>query len=504
MKISIRQKLIQYSLIILAVNVFIGFAVYKSNQKLNESEQWVQHTEQVIMQSGEVLLHCNDIVISSRGYVITNDSSFLRPTILPKMIFDEVRELRQLIQDNQAQQQRVDSLAFNIHKYLSFSSQTVESRRKQGLTAAIALITTKRGKQYNDQILQLINSIKQEETALLKIRQQTNKRSVTAFNALTAVMFVLLDLFTILLLIIVGIYLRQNEEKEKQAAELVIANKELAFQNEEKEKRAAELVIANDELVFQNKEKERRALELIRAKENAEECDQLKTAFIRNLSHEIRTPLNTIIGFSSLLNDEETSKEDVKEFTSLIDQSGKRLIEMINNILEISSIQTGQVEIKKKPILVESIFSDLLSFFNPKTIAKNISLKYHNQGDKLRIIYSDEAKVYQIIANLISNAIKFSESGNIDFGYLIKDKLIQFYVKDTGIGIPEAIYNKIFDNFIQAEFKMSRGYEGSGLGLAICKGLVGLLGGRIWVESEVNKGSTFFFTLPYKPIILAS
>jgi len=142
------------------------------------------------------------------------------------------------------------------------------------------------------------------------------------------------------------------------------------------------------------------------------------------------------------------------------------------------------------------ILLDLLSVFNTKTMAKNIHLKYHNQGDKLRIIYSDEAKVYQIIANLISNAIKFSGSGNIDFGYVVKDKLIQFYVKDTGIGIPEALYNKVFDNFIQAEFKMSRAYEGSGLGLAICKGLVGLLGGRIWVESEVSKGSTFFFTLP--------
>jgi len=177
---------------------------------------------------------------------------------------------------------------------------------------------------------------------------------------------------------------------------------------------------------------------------------------------------------------------------------------MVNNILDISSIQTGQVEIRKRPIFIESIFSDLLRFFNPISIAKNINLRYHNQGDKLRMINSDEAKVYQIIGNLISNAIKFSESGNIDFGYVVKDHLIQFYVKDTGIGIPETLYNKVFDSFTQAEFKMSRGYEGSGLGLAICKGLVGLLGGSIWVESEINQGTTFFFTIPYNHMALVS
>ncbi|MCX6320348.1 MAG: ATP-binding protein [Bacteroidia bacterium] len=294
----------------------------------------------------------------------------------------------------------------------------------------------------------------------------------------------------------------QNEEKEKRAAELIIANKELAFQNREKEKRADELIIANKELAFQNDEKEKRAEELIIAKLKAEENDNLKTAFLQNMSHEIRTPLNGIIGFSGLLDSENLNKDDIKEFTAIISQSGKRLIEIVNNVLDISKIQTGQVEIERKPVLINSIFSDLFTFFSHFAKIKNNSINYHNLDDKKRIIFSDETKVHQILTNLLNNAIKFTESGSIDFGYEIKDNIIQFYVRDTGIGIPPEMYDRIFDRFTQAEQSLSRNYEGAGLGLAICKGLVELLGGRIWVESEINKGTTFFFTLPYIPVAL--
>ena len=289
----------------------------------------------------------------------------------------------------------------------------------------------------------------------------------------------------------------QNEEKEKRAAELGIANKELVFQNEEKEKRAAELIIANTELIFQNQEKEKRAAELIIAKENAEESDKLKTAFLQNMSHEIRTPLNGIIGFSSLLNEDDNSKEEIKEYTAIISQSGKRLIEIVNNVLDISKIQTGQIVIKPKSILINSIFADLFTFFSPIANAKNITLNYNNHNDKFRAIYTDEAKLHQILTNLINNAIKFTKSGHIDFGYEIKNNFIQLYVKDTGIGLPKELFERIFDRFIQAEQSMTKNYEGAGLGLAISKGLVELLGGKIWVESELKKGTTFYFTLPY-------
>jgi len=259
----------------------------------------------------------------------------------------------------------------------------------------------------------------------------------------------------------------------------------------------AELNRTNKELTLQNEENEKRIESLIIAKDLAEESDELKGVFLQNISHKIRTPLNGIIGFSELLGKEELNKEEIKEFTSLIGQSGKRLIEIINNILDISKIQTGQVKAEKKPILIKSMFSELFDFFNPVAQAKRIRLKYYNQEDENRTIYSDEAKLNQILTNLISNALKFTESGDIEFGYEIKDDVIQFFVKDTGPGIPKGMHDKVFDKFVQGESYSYKNYEGAGLGLSICKGLVELLGGKIWVESEINKGSSFYFLLPY-------
>lgn len=240
--------------------------------------------------------------------------------------------------------------------------------------------------------------------------------------------------------------------------------------------------------------------ELMLTKMKAEESDKLKTAFLQNMSHEIRTPLNGIIGFSTLLNADDLSKDDIKEFTAMISQSGKRLIEIVNNILDISKIQTGQFKLKQKTISINSIFSDLLTFFSPFARTKNITLNYNCTDDTNELIYSDESKLFQILTNLINNAIKFTMSGSIDFGYEIKGEIVQFYVKDTGIGITPEFHEKIFDKFTQADLSISRGFEGAGLGLAICKGLVELIGGKIWVESELKVGSTFYFSIPYIPI----
>ncbi len=282
------------------------------------------------------------------------------------------------------------------------------------------------------------------------------------------------------------VIIQHNNISERKNAEelLLIQNKEIEAQYEE-------YMQLNEVLRQTNYD-----LEI--AKDHAEESDKLKTAFLQNMSHEIRTPLNGIIGFSNLLSGEDISHEDIKEFTGIIKQSGNRLIEIINNVLDISKIETGQIVLNKKSFSVNSLIADLYLFFSPLALAKDIELNFHefltNSND---IIHTDDSKLSQILTNLINNAIKFTPSGSIDFGYEIKGGMIQFYVKDTGIGISPEHQEKIFDRFTQIDLSITRGFEGAGLGLAICKGLVEFLGGEIWVESEVNIGTTFFLNLPY-------
>ncbi|MDB5282682.1 MAG: Phytochrome-like protein cph1 [Bacteroidota bacterium] len=269
----------------------MGYAVYQSNQKLKDSENWVQHTEEVIYQSANILSLAKDIETGARGFVITNDSTFLEPLYAARKItFKDIEQLRQLTRDNISQQERVDSLDFYLQKRLEFSNQSVELRSKKGLAAAIALSATREGKRYTDRIRKLTADLQQEENGLLIQRKVANARSAATLNRYSIILFILIAIFIVLLLVTTANYLLeqkhrleinqlnivleqkvadrekmfafQNDEKEKRAAELVIANKELAFQNDEKEKRAAELAIANKELAFQNDEKEKRASEL--------------------------------------------------------------------------------------------------------------------------------------------------------------------------------------------------------------------------------------------------
>lgn len=237
---------------------------------------------------------------------------------------------------------------------------------------------------------------------------------------------------------------------------------------------------------------------LIAAKEAAEKSEKLKTAFLQNISHEIRTPLNGILGFSDILTRPDISSDQTIEYTGIIKQSSKKLLEIINDILDISKIETDQVLIKKQVFSINDLFNSIYNFYSQSIDQKGIKfISNTNLSFENSFIESDKTKLNQILSNLINNAIKFTQNGSIEIGYNLSEKEIIFYVKDTGIGIKEEIRNRVFDRFYHYESSESHEYEGFGLGLSISEGLVKLLGGKIWFNSSPGNGSEFCFSIPY-------
>jgi len=235
--------------------------------------------------------------------------------------------------------------------------------------------------------------------------------------------------------------------------------------------------------------------ELIKAKEKAEESDRLKTSFLANMSHEIRTPLNSIIGFSDLLLDPFYEPEQQIEFVNTIKQSGNNLSAIISDIIDLSRIETGQITMRKDQFSVAQLIQNIGN--EQSYLIKEGGLEIRiNKPDQDIIIKGDEGRVKQILLNFISNAIKFSEKGFVEIGYSFRLNTVQFYVKDTGIGIPKEFHEKIFERFRQIETAHTRKYGGNGLGLAISKQLAELMGGKVSMESKPGMGSTFYFSLP--------
>lgn len=263
-----------------------------------------------------------------------------------------------------------------------------------------------------------------------------------------------------------------------------------------------------------NLKKERRYRSLLRrerenltiAKRKAEEGDRLKTSFLANMSHEIRTPMNAILGFSNLLSHPEIGESEKEEFVSLIKVNGKNLLTLVEDIIDISKIDSGQLQIKNAPCKLHNIMLDLFNNFQDDIKRRGLfNLKlYLKEGvsDENILILTDENRLKQILVNLIGNAVKFTERGFVEFGYTqMEDQFLQFYVKDTGIGLPRGKENEIFERFSKFNNDKQRLYGGTGIGLSIAKNLVDLLGGEIWVESEAMIGTTFYFTLPYHRLV---
>jgi PAS domain S-box-containing protein len=238
--------------------------------------------------------------------------------------------------------------------------------------------------------------------------------------------------------------------------------------------------------------------ELKKALVKAQESDRLKSAFLANMSHEIRTPMNGIIGFSELFLEKDLSFEERKEYAKIVINSSKQLLSIVNDILDISKIEAGVVQLNFENISINKLLRNLLVFYTPLAQEKKLNLICKvGLKDTDSIIKIDKTKLNQVLTNLISNSLKFTDQGEIEFGYELIEGKLRFYVKDSGVGIDEKLHHKIFDRFVQADTDFDKQNKGTGLGLAISKKFIELFGGEIWLNSK-STGTIVYFTIPYK------
>ncbi|MEI6060612.1 MAG: PAS domain S-box protein [Bacteroidota bacterium] len=244
-------------------------------------------------------------------------------------------------------------------------------------------------------------------------------------------------------------------------------------------------------------EKKEMIRELVIAKERAEESDRLKSAFLANMSHEIRTPMNGILGFTSLLKEPKLTGAEQQEYIAIIEKSGTRMLNIINDIISISKVEAGQLQVNITETNISQQLDYIYTFFKPEVEQKGMLLLLKNSlTANEAIIQTDREKVYAILTNLVKNATKFTQTGFIEIGLDKKDNFLVFSIRDTGTGIPKEQTEIIFERFRQGSESLSRNYEGAGLGLAISRAYVEILGGKIWFESEFTKGTMFYFTIP--------
>ena len=250
-------------------------------------------------------------------------------------------------------------------------------------------------------------------------------------------------------------------------------------------------------------------LELIKAKERSEEKDRFKSAFLANMGHEIKTPMIGIMGFTELLKKPELSDEKQHKYISMIEKGCANMLNMINDLVDIAKIEAGHINVHNSVFNVNEQIKYIYDFFQPEVESKGMQLFFQNGlPSNVAVVNTDREKILAILTNLVKNAINYSDKGTIEFGYnltpagIIADRVskpavLEFFVKDTGIGIPEDKMNVVFNRFVQAHMGESRSFMGAGLGLAISKAYVEKLGGKIWVQNNEEQGSTFYFTIPY-------
>ncbi len=336
-------------------------------------------------------------------------------------------------------------------------------------------------------------------TGVIGIARDFQKDAKTRLRGLALAMIIILIVVSITLIGLINRPLRilasslSNEDPD-QIAELVNQKTEFG----KIAQMISDFFVQKQKLVDEIEERIKVQTELTKAKDKAEESDRLKTSFLNNISHEIRTPINAIVGFSDLINDPRLDETERMEFTSIIVESSYRLMGVITDLINLSTVESGQEVLKLEQFSLNVFMHEIFAQIKPSVDLAKVKFTVdlaltdvHSQ------IIADRTKLHQIVMNLLKNSVKFTSKGRIEYGYIIRNADIEFFIRDTGVGIPKDKSEAIFARFQQADDSLSRQYGGAGLGLPIAKAYVDLMGGQMWFNSEVGKGTEFFFTIPF-------
>ena len=389
-----------------------------------------------------------------------------------------------------------DSLGLNSLKVSGYRQladlYTKHNRYKEALDA-FTKYNTARDSVYSDEKRRLLVEVDaryklESSESRIKI---LSKESALKESGLKKIRWVSYFWAILFLFFVIVSYLLYNSYKLKSSI-----NKKLLQEIEERKKAQQEIEVYQKDL---ERIVEERTAQLREAKERAEQSDRLKSSFLANISHEIRTPMNAIIGFATFLQDPTFDKENQTEAVTQIKVNGEILLSLLNDILDISLLEVNQLKIVDSDFSVQQSIREQVKhqMLGPLTkIKQGVELRY-NFDNRIDItLHADESRFRQILGNLLSNAAKFTEQGFIEIGYHIENKQIVFYVKDTGVGIPVAQQGVVFDRFSKFSASEDRFFSGTGVGLSLCRDILGLMGGKIWLDSTPGDGSTFFFTLP--------
>ena len=485
---KIKTKIYLSLLVPFFLIIFSGLNLYSSIQQNKESSSWVKHTHVVISEARLLIKLIVDMETGMRGFIITGKEEFLEPFYTGIEAWQlNIQDLKKRVRDNPPQIERLTLVNIRLEEWKKYIGNPSISARMNGeINSASALIEKGAGKEIVDGLRAQLQKFIEVEEALLAKREFRERRNSTSLIRSTIIATILGCL------ICIGIGFVLNRDLLSGVTGLLDGTKKIMSGKLDSK---VDLKDRGDELFDLANSFNAMTKQLVDSRNKLEKANKAKGQFLANMSHEIRTPLNGILGFASLLCDEPLNKKSV-EYVEHIQTSCENLLLIINDILDYSKIEAGKVEIEKFSFSLKDLVKSNSAIFFSISESKGLAFEIDIDSDIPSFVSGDKLRINQVLLNLLSNAFKFTEQGSIKLSVKRESNIFSFEVRDTGLGIAKDKISKVFFSFQQADESTTREFGGTGLGLSISSKLVEMMGGELKVESELNKGSRFYFSIP--------